>query len=110
MREDENGPEAFVGATSGQLMRLADVLTSQHADAEDLVQRTLERVVRRWAAVNRSEDPTVYARRMLVNQFIDAHRRRLRGPKLVYTHALQMHAASDVARADDRDLRRTMLS
>ncbi len=64
----------FVRGHRGRLVRTAQLLTAGDAHlAEDLVQTALVRVYLSWGKV-RSE-PAAYARRVLVNAFID-HRRK----------------------------------
>lgn len=58
----------FVAARSGSLLRTAYLLTGDHQRAEDLVQTTLTKVYLRWPRVSRMDQPTAYARRILVNQ------------------------------------------
>jgi len=57
--------EAFVAASSTQLLRTAYLLCGDREHAEDLVQMTLLRTARRWHAAR--PRPEAYARRVLVN-------------------------------------------
>jgi RNA polymerase sigma-70 factor (sigma-E family) len=57
------------------LRTTAYMLCSDWHLADDLVQEALTRLFVVWARVNRSGDPKGYARRILVNLYID-HRRR----------------------------------
>jgi RNA polymerase sigma-70 factor (sigma-E family) len=67
--------EAFVRRRRGHLVGTATVLTAGDAFlAEDLVQGTLVRLYLAWGRA-RSTNVDAYARRVLVNAFID-HRRR----------------------------------
>jgi RNA polymerase sigma-70 factor (sigma-E family) len=71
-REPELSFEDFVRARSSSLLRTALLLASQNrAEAEDLLQVTLERAYRHWARVCRSDDPDRYVRRILVNASAD---------------------------------------
>jgi predicted RNA polymerase sigma factor len=63
--------ERFVTDSTGRLLRSAYLMTSDLAEAEDLVQETLLRVARRWPRVRAMEHPAAYARRILVNLVID---------------------------------------
>lgn len=64
----------FVHATGGALYRTALLLTGDHHLAEDLTQTTYARVFASWRRVSRADNPTAYARRVLLNGFI-SHRR-----------------------------------
>lgn len=68
--------EAFVAGGSTGLLRSAYLLCGDRSEAEDLLQLTLLRVSRRWAAA--SEAPEAYARRVLVNLSRDRVRRTRR--------------------------------
>jgi sigma-70-like protein len=63
--------ERFVTDSTSRLLRSAYLMTSDLAEAEDLVQETLWRVARRWPKVRAMEHPAAYARRILVNLVID---------------------------------------
>lgn len=69
--------EEFVVASGSRLLRLAYVLAAgDAARAEDLVQTALVDVFRHWRRVAAADSPEAYARRVLVNAFISAGRRR----------------------------------
>jgi len=70
--------ERFVTDSTGQLLRSAYLMTSDLAEAEDLVQETLLRVARRWTKVRAMEHPAAYARRILVNLVLDGAGQRAR--------------------------------
>ena len=70
--------ERFVTDSTGRLLRSAYLMTSDLAEAEDLVQETLLRVARRWPKVRAMEHPAAYARRILVNLVIDGAGQRPR--------------------------------
>jgi RNA polymerase sigma-70 factor (sigma-E family) len=68
--------EEFVRRKRPALLGTAAVLTAgDHFLAEDLVQGTLVRLYLSWGRVLKRDRPEAYARRILVNSFID-HRRR----------------------------------
>jgi RNA polymerase sigma-70 factor (sigma-E family) len=68
--------EEFVRGRSAYLFKLALLLTGQNrAEAEDLLQISLERAYRRRALLARDRSPEPYVRKVLVNAAID--RRRL---------------------------------
>jgi len=70
--------EAFVEQRQGALSVLARGLSSGAADAEDLLQETLAKVLERWEQVSAAQDPYLYARRMMVNTSTSTWRRRRR--------------------------------
>ncbi|GHJ43498.1 hypothetical protein Cs7R123_08400 [Catellatospora sp. TT07R-123] len=66
--------DEFVTARSGHLLRVAHLLTGDHAHAEDLLQTAL---AKSWTAWRRIEgDPEPYVRRVLANTFNSWWRRR----------------------------------
>lgn len=69
----------FVEARSSRLLRLAYLLTRDHALAEDLLQTALTKA---WFAWGRIEgEPEPYVRRVMVNTFASAWRRRWNGER-----------------------------
>ena len=72
-----DGFNDFVVSRSTRLLRVAYLLTSDWAAAEDLLQSSL---VKAWSAWSRIEgDPEPYVRRILVNTHASWWRRRWRG-------------------------------
>jgi RNA polymerase sigma-70 factor (sigma-E family) len=69
----DEGFEEFIEARYTDLLRIAYLLTGSAHEAEDLLQASLLRVMRRWKRV---DDPMAYVRRTLVNQNISIWRRR----------------------------------
>lgn len=67
--------EEFAKAAGPGLVRFGYVLTGRCADAEDLAQETLVRVGLAWGRVRRGADPTPYARRTLLNLYLNDRRR-----------------------------------
>jgi RNA polymerase sigma-70 factor (sigma-E family) len=65
--EKAPGFEQFVRERSPRLMALARGLARSNADAEDLVQDVLAKVLLKWDTVRAAEDPNAYVNRMLVN-------------------------------------------
>ena len=93
--------DEFVQARSTRLLRLAYLLTRDHALAEDLLQTALTKA---WFAWSRIEgDPDPYVRRVMVNTFASAWRRKWNGERpteeLPETHGGDFAAASN-SRAD----------
>ncbi|NYJ01218.1 RNA polymerase sigma-70 factor (sigma-E family) [Nocardioides thalensis] len=66
--------ESFVAARRGALLKSAYLLTGSHADAEDLVQTTLIKVVPKWSRI--ADHPEPYVRRVLARESINRWRRR----------------------------------
>jgi RNA polymerase sigma-70 factor (sigma-E family) len=71
---DQAGFEEFVAARRPALLRTAYLLTGSRADAEDLVQTTLLRVVPRWPRIAASPEP--YVRRVLARESVTRWRGR----------------------------------
>lgn len=65
----------WVSASRGGLRKTAYLLCGDWFLADDLVQDALTRVYSVWERVARTGDPGAYARRVLVNLYLD-HRRR----------------------------------
>ncbi len=63
-----------------RLFRLAQRLTGNRPDAEDLLQETLTRLYADVDALDHVDDPAPYLRRVLYNRFVDQHRARARRP------------------------------
>jgi RNA polymerase sigma-70 factor (sigma-E family) len=75
MVRDETGFGAFVSAGSRRHLRTAYLLTGNAADAEDLLQTALARLMRVWDRVAQSGDVDAYLRRVLVNTHVSRGRR-----------------------------------
>ena len=69
----------YVAARSGDLLRMAQVLTPDQHAAEDLVQTALLKVWRSWPRIRATDDPTAYVRKVMVNTAARGWRRRWRG-------------------------------
>ncbi len=69
------GFEEYAAARGLSLLRLAVMLTGTSTDAEDVLQATYERLIRHWDRVSRADQPHAYARRVLVNEFLQWKRR-----------------------------------
>jgi len=67
MAGDDDGFREFVDARYMDLLRIAYLLTGSAHEAEDLLQGSLVKVMRRW---KRIDDPVAYLRRVMVNQHI----------------------------------------
>lgn len=63
---DSQSFEEFVAARRPALLRTAFLLTGQAADAEDLVQTTLIKVVPRWGRIK--DNPEAYVRKVLARE------------------------------------------
>jgi len=71
--------DEFVEDRSTALLRTAFLLTGDRGHAEDLLQTTLLRTLRRWVKARAA--PEAYARRVLVNLSKDRRRTRARRPQ-----------------------------
>jgi len=69
------GLREFVQARYTDLLRTAYLLTGSSHEAEDLVQSALVRMMGRWARI---DDPLAYARRTIMNLYLNGLRRRRR--------------------------------
>ena len=79
--EEQRSFEEYVAARMPALTRTAYLLTGNHHDAEDLVQRSLVKAVGRWSRI--ADHPEPYVRRILYHESVSAWRRRPRGERLV---------------------------
>lgn len=68
--------DAFVASAWSRLYRTAFLLTGDPHEAEDAVQTALAVVVERWSSIRRTDDPGVYARRVLATTAFRRTRRR----------------------------------
>lgn len=101
-RPDEEAFEQFVRGSRGQLVTTARLLTAGDAHvAEDLVQTTLVKVLLSWRKIR--TDPFAYARRALLNSFLD-HRRKPVIKREFPTEELPDLAAPAADAALDREL------
>jgi RNA polymerase sigma-70 factor (sigma-E family) len=71
----DDGFVEFVAARWSRLCRLAYLLTSDEAAAEDLLQSAMEKTYAHWPRVRRLEEPEAYVRKIMVNSMISARRR-----------------------------------
>jgi RNA polymerase sigma-70 factor (ECF subfamily) len=84
---------AVLGDHIDRLYRAAWAMTGAREDAEDLVQETFERVLRRPREIARDEDTLPYLLGVLRNTWVDTVRGRARRP----TAPLDVEAASQIA-------------
>ena len=75
MRTRDEEFRAFFMAEGESLRRLAVFLIGDAEAGADMAQETLARLYRHWGRI-RSEEPSPYARRILVNLVRSSHRRR----------------------------------
>jgi RNA polymerase sigma-70 factor (sigma-E family) len=102
---DGRSVERLLAERGQDLMRAAVALTGSRADAEDLLQAALERLLRNWRRID--TDPEGYLRRTLYNLAADGWRRRgrWRGRLAEFGAQARMPGAGreDVAVVDLRD-------
>jgi RNA polymerase sigma-70 factor (sigma-E family) len=65
----------YVAAHQRGLLRFATAMTTDEAQAEDVVQDVLTRAYQRWDAIAALEHPHAYVRRMIVNEYLSWRRR-----------------------------------
>ncbi|MBM2615439.1 sigma-70 family RNA polymerase sigma factor [Actinoplanes sp. LDG1-06] len=70
-----SGFEAFLRESGPALLRLGHLLTLDRAAAEDLAQETYIRLGLAWSRVRRDGNPVGYARRTMLNLFLNSRRR-----------------------------------
>lgn len=86
---------AFYDARGDDLLRTAMLLAQGRHSGEDLLQESLERLLRKWHRID--GDPEGYVRRIMYNLAIDGWRRRSRRPEVlgtVHDTAVEDHAAA----------------
>jgi RNA polymerase sigma-70 factor (sigma-E family) len=76
---DDEEFSAFVRLRSGDLQRMAWLLTGDWASAQDLVQSALVKTWQRWRSVRRRDAPEAYVRRVMLTTFLSWRRRRWSG-------------------------------
>lgn len=79
-----DGFEAWALVSAPRLKGVARLLTGSDADAEDLLQDTLVRLLTKGPRVDRMDSPDAYARRIMTNLFLDQARRRQRFRRLMH--------------------------
>ena len=77
MRGEEVSFTAWAASRQHAMLRTAVLLTGNHHRAEDLVQEALTKVALRWARLH-DQDPSAYARQVMVRDNISWWRRRRR--------------------------------
>jgi RNA polymerase sigma-70 factor (sigma-E family) len=86
---------AFYNARGDDLLRTAMLLAQGRQSGEDLLQESLERLLRKWHRID--GNPEGYLRRIMYNLAIDGWRRRSRRPEVlgaVHDAAAEDHAAA----------------
>lgn len=77
--DEPDGFREFVATRSRALLRTAWLLTGDWALAQDLVQTALAKSWPAWGRIQRSDEPEVYVRKVLVTTYATWWRRRWRG-------------------------------
>ena len=68
--------DSFVAENGGALLRCAYLLCRDRGRAEDLVQDSLVKAMRRWRDADVPEHAEAYVRRIVVNEYLSWRRRR----------------------------------
>ena len=76
MAQPTSSFENFVREHSTSLLRTSYLLTGDINSAEDLLQDALTRLYPNWARVTEAQAPVAYVRRCLLNEYLNARRRR----------------------------------
>jgi RNA polymerase sigma-70 factor (sigma-E family) len=88
--------ERFATEATAGLLRTGYLVTSDLAEAEDLVQETLLRTAKRWPSVRKMDYPLAYARRILVNLALrGAHQRARTDAELNVTDITPLEMRED---------------
>lgn len=95
---------AWVAGSRGRLRSTAYLLSADWHLADDLVQESLARVYSRWAKVSRAGDPGAYARRVLVNLYLDHLRRPSRRERTYEQVPEPRGLPDDATPSGDREL------
>jgi RNA polymerase sigma-70 factor (sigma-E family) len=92
----------FVAGSLSRLLRFGHVLTGDPESAADLVQEALARTLRAWRR-RPIDDPNAFVRKVMVNLYASAWRRR-RALPVADVSLAELPADSDgIERVDDRD-------
>ena len=102
-KDQEDGFADFVRAVSPRLLTSAWMLSGDPHVAEELVQESLARVYVHWRRA-RADNPTAYARRVLVNLHTDRWRKRRREVLTDTVPDTNPSSAAQVAPGLDLDL------
>lgn len=105
--KDQAGFRDFVHGGARRHLRTAYLLTGNPADAEDLLQTALARLMRVWDRVASSGDPDGYLRTVIVNAHASRWQRKWRGE--VATEVLPEQGYDPYSGSDDRDVLRRAL-
>ena len=79
--KDHAGFREFVAGGSSRHLRTAYLLTGHPADAEDLLQTALAKLMRVWDRVSTSGSPDAYLRTVIVNAHASRWQRKWRGER-----------------------------
>lgn len=69
--------EAFLRDHATSLLRTSYLLTGDVGAAEDLLQETMAGLYPKWERVDGAQAPMAYVRRCLMNEYLNARRRRV---------------------------------
>lgn len=107
----DSGFEEFVAARGHALVRVAYLLTGDHALAEDLVQSAFAKAYVHWSRIATMDSPEAYVRRVIVNQHVSWWRRRRDReepravlPETALLDVTELHASQSLVRAAIRSL------
>jgi RNA polymerase sigma-70 factor (sigma-E family) len=100
--DEPDGFREFVAGRSRALLRTAWLLTGDWALAQDLVQTALAKTWPAWSRIQRSDDPEVYVRRILVTTYATWWRRRWRGEAPAAVLPERVNATDAFEEADRR--------
>jgi RNA polymerase sigma-70 factor (sigma-E family) len=93
----------FVAAYSGELLRVAYLLTGDQAAAEDLLQTAMLKTYLAWPRLDQTVPLGAYVRRVLYTTHVSGWRRRRFREVLTGTLPERPHQADQYAEHDERD-------
>lgn len=105
-KSDREEFSEFAGGRWPSLVRAALLMGCSVPDAEDLAQTALTRCYQQWSRVARTDSPSAYVHRILVNAFIDTKRRR-RSSDLLVAEPIEA-SSSDPMREIRLDIERSL--
>ncbi|MGE0000359.1 MAG: sigma-70 family RNA polymerase sigma factor [Ilumatobacteraceae bacterium] len=87
--------DGFFRAEYPKLVAIGSAMTGDHDTACELAQEALVRCLRNWARVSTMDVPGAWARRVLINLAIDAHRARGRARRVAARTRIEEAAGFD---------------
>jgi RNA polymerase sigma-70 factor (sigma-E family) len=108
---DEGAFATFAAHAGPGLLRFAFLTCGSEEEAADLTQDALAGAFTHWRRIEQMDSPEAYVRRMIVNGYINAWRRRVRAAAHLERHSQLIHAEppDEQSRVEDRVVVRDLL-